>query len=57
MTENVEKIQELIHEDHHQTIHELAYTTGISYGVCQISTFEHVMHGSFIKTMLPPTHP
>jgi hypothetical protein len=35
MTENVEKIQELIHKDHHQTIHELADTTGISYGVCQ----------------------
>jgi hypothetical protein len=30
MTENVEKIQELIHEDHHRIIHELADTTGIS---------------------------
>jgi hypothetical protein len=35
MTENVEKIRELINEDHHQTIHELADTDGISYGVCQ----------------------
>jgi hypothetical protein len=34
-TENVEKIQELIHEDHRQTIHELTDTIGISYGVCQ----------------------
>jgi hypothetical protein len=34
-TENFEKIQELIHEDHHQTIHELTDTAGISYGVCQ----------------------
>jgi hypothetical protein len=35
MTENVEKIRELIHEDRRQTIHELADTTAISYGVCQ----------------------
>jgi hypothetical protein len=34
-TENVEKIQELIHEDRHRTIHELADTVGNSYGVCQ----------------------
>jgi predicted transcriptional regulator YdeE len=36
-TENVEKILELIHEDHRQTIHELADTIGIryEYGVCQ----------------------
>jgi hypothetical protein len=30
-----EKVQELIHEDRCQTIHELADTIGISYGVCQ----------------------
>jgi hypothetical protein len=35
MTENVEYIWELIHEDHHRVIHELADTIGISYGVCQ----------------------
>jgi hypothetical protein len=29
-TENVEEIQELIHEDRRRTIHELADTTGIS---------------------------
>jgi hypothetical protein len=34
-TENVEKIQELIHEDSCPAIHELADTIGISYGVCQ----------------------
>jgi hypothetical protein len=33
--ENVEKILELIHEDRHRTIHELADTVGISYGACQ----------------------
>jgi ribosomal protein S25 len=33
-TENVDKIHELIHEEHRRTIHELAHTTGISYGVC-----------------------
>jgi hypothetical protein len=35
MTENVEKIRELINEDRHRTIHELADNVGISYGVCQ----------------------
>jgi hypothetical protein len=36
MTEDVEKIQEFIHEECCQTIHELADTSGISYyGVCQ----------------------
>jgi hypothetical protein len=35
MTENVEKIQELLHEICRQTIHDLAVTAGISYGVCQ----------------------
>jgi hypothetical protein len=30
-TENFEKIQELDHEDHRWTIHELADTAGISY--------------------------
>jgi hypothetical protein len=35
MTENVENIQELVNEDRQQTIHELADTVGISYGVRQ----------------------
>jgi hypothetical protein len=34
-TENVEKCRELIHEDRRRTIHELADTVGLSYGVCQ----------------------
>jgi hypothetical protein len=34
-TENVEKIKELIHEDHRRTIHELADAVGISYEVRQ----------------------
>jgi hypothetical protein len=38
MTENGEKIRDLIHEDRRRTIYELADTTGISYGVCQILT-------------------
>jgi hypothetical protein len=37
-TENVEKIQELVHKYQHWTIHELADTVGISYGFCQILT-------------------
>jgi hypothetical protein len=35
MTENVEKIWELIHRDCRWMIHELVDTVGISYGVCQ----------------------
>jgi hypothetical protein len=38
MKENVEKIPELIYEDCHRKIHELAYIVGISYKVCQILT-------------------
>jgi transposase len=34
-TENVEKIRELIREERCRTIHELADTVGISYGVFQ----------------------
>jgi hypothetical protein len=34
-TANVEKIRELVHEGCHRTIHELADTVGISYGVFQ----------------------
>jgi hypothetical protein len=35
MTENVVKIREHINEDCRRTIHELADTIWISYGVCQ----------------------
>jgi hypothetical protein len=38
MIDNVEKILELIHEDHCQKIQELTTTTGFSYGVHQILT-------------------
>jgi hypothetical protein len=42
MKENVGKIRELIHKDHHQTIHELADTAGISYGVRQVTLTENL---------------
>jgi hypothetical protein len=52
MTENVYKIRELIHEDRHQTIHELADTNGISYGVCQEILIENLnMHRVAAKTV------
>jgi hypothetical protein len=53
-TENVEKIQELTHEDHRQTIHELVDTTGISYGVCQEINrkFEHAPHWKLVLCIL-----
>jgi hypothetical protein len=35
MIVNAEKNRELTHKDRHQTIHELADTVCISYGVCQ----------------------
>jgi hypothetical protein len=35
MTENIEKIQGLIHEDCRRTIHELTDAIEISYGVSQ----------------------
>jgi hypothetical protein len=42
MTENYEKIWEFIHEDCHWTNHELADTTGISYGVRQETSTENM---------------
>jgi hypothetical protein len=41
-TENVDKFWKLIHEDRCRTIHELADTIGISYGVCQVILAENV---------------
>jgi hypothetical protein len=41
-TENIKNIQELIHEDCRRTIHELADTIGISYGVCQEILIENL---------------
>jgi hypothetical protein len=44
-TENVEKIRELIRKDYRRTIHELADTAGLSYGVYQESLTENLnMH-------------
>jgi ribosomal protein S25 len=43
--ENVEKIQEPIHEDRRRIIHELADTAGISYGVCQNILTENLNMG------------
>jgi hypothetical protein len=49
------KNQELIHEDRHRTIHELADTAGISYGVCQESLTENLnMHRIATKFVLFP---
>jgi hypothetical protein len=46
----VEKIQEMIHEGHCQTIHELADIIWISYGVCQeILTENFNMHSIAAK--------
>jgi hypothetical protein len=42
MTENVEEIRELIHEDCHWSILELADTIGISYGVYQEMLMENL---------------
>jgi hypothetical protein len=53
-TENAEKIPELIHEDRRQTIHELADTVGISYGVCQIIK-ENVNPCRTATKFVPPT--
>jgi hypothetical protein len=50
MTENVEKIREFIHKDRRQTIHELADTAGISYGVYQEIITENLnMHHTAAK--------
>jgi hypothetical protein len=40
--ENVEKLREPIHVDRLRTIHELADTVGVSYGVCQEILTENV---------------
>jgi ribosomal protein S25 len=44
--QNVEKIRELIHEDRRRTVHELADTVGISYGVFHeiLTEFENAPH-------------
>jgi hypothetical protein len=52
-TENVEKIQELIHEDHCQPIHELADIVGISCGDYQEILTEN-LNVRCIATMFLP---
>jgi hypothetical protein len=52
-TENVEKVRELIHEDHRRTIHELTDTTGISYGVCQEILTENLNMHSIAMKLVP----
>jgi hypothetical protein len=52
-TENVEKIWELIHEDRCRTIHELADTVGISYGVCQEILTDNLNMRSTARKFVP----
>jgi hypothetical protein len=56
-TENVETIRELIHDDCRQTIHELADTTGISYGVCQEILTGHLNMCHTAPSLRQRTHP
>jgi hypothetical protein len=55
-TENGEKIQELINEDHCQTIHEFVDIVGISYGVCQISAKNLNISHTALHHDNAPTH-
>jgi hypothetical protein len=55
MTEKVENIGELIHEDRRQTIHELADTVAISYGVCQVILTENMNMRCIAVQFVPPT--
>jgi hypothetical protein len=58
ITENIDKIRELIKEDRHQTIHELADTAGISYGVCQEILTENLNMPHCSNTIMHlATHP
>jgi hypothetical protein len=58
-TENVEKIQELIHKGHRRTLHKLQDIVGISYGVCQEILTENLnMRYTAPKFVTrQPTHP
>jgi hypothetical protein len=53
--ENVEKIPELIHEDRRRTIHEIADTAGVSYGVCEILT-ENLNMRRIARPHVPENH-
>jgi hypothetical protein len=52
-TENIERTLELIQEDHHGTIHEIADTVGISYGVCQEILTENLNMCSIATGFVP----
>jgi ribulose 1,5-bisphosphate carboxylase large subunit-like protein len=57
MTENVEKIRELIHKDHHQTVHQVKDTVGISYGVCKDILTENLNIRRPAPSSLQRAHP
>jgi hypothetical protein len=54
MAENVEKILELIHKDHCQTIHELADAIKIGYGQKRLELWCN--HNWLLHHDNPPTH-
>jgi hypothetical protein len=56
-TANVEKIRDLINEDHCRTIHETADTAGISYGVCQEILTENLNMCRTAPSSLRRAHP
>jgi hypothetical protein len=57
ITENVEKIREFIHEDCCRTIHELAHTGEMSYGVYQEILTENLnMHHTAPSSQCSPPH-
>lgn len=47
------KICELIHEDHHWTIHQLSHTARISYGICQQILMENQTCITLVWSCLP----
>jgi hypothetical protein len=55
--ENIEKIRELIYEDHRQTIHELADAVWISYGVCQEILTENLNMRHIAPSLRQCAHP
>jgi hypothetical protein len=55
MTENVEKIPELIHEDGRWRIHELTDTDGISNGACHEILSDNVNMSHIATKSVPLT--
>jgi hypothetical protein len=52
-TENVEKLRELIREDLRRTMHEIAESVLIIYGVCQAILTENLTCASLLPSLLP----